>query len=146
MPHSGGDALWSLVAGSPGLLTGAMGLTFRERYCSIHRIDPSGFERHLLARALYLHAVPLRGLLAALPDYLAADHEFLRSAGDLRSRRFFHAEAGEFHAHASNRGICRRFLRLRVSAERVRQVMEETWRATGESNPPVGSSLDLNER
>lgn len=123
-----------------------MGLSFRERYCSIHRIDPSGFERHLLTRTLYSHAVLLRSLLAALPDYLAADIEFLRGVGDIRSRRFFHAEAGEFHAHASNRGICRRFLRLRVSAERVRQVMEETWRATGKSNPPVASSADFNAR
>lgn len=134
------------VIGSPRLPTGSMGLTFRERYCSIHRIDPSGFERHLLARALYSHAALLRSVLAALPDYLAADIEFLRCVGDIRSRRFFHAEAGEFHAHAANRRICRRFLRLRVSAERVRRIMEETWRATGESNPPVASSVDLNAR
>lgn len=99
-----------------------------------------------MPRALYFHARPLRTLLGILPDYFAADREFLRCVGDIRSRRFFHAEAGEFHAHASNRGICRRFLRLRVSAERVRQIMEETWRATGESNPPVASPVDVNAR
>lgn len=99
-----------------------------------------------MSRALYLHARPLRRLLATLPDYFAAEREFLRGVGDIRSRRFFHAEAGEFHTHAANRGICRRFLRLRVSAERVRRIMEETWHATGQSNPPVAPSLDLSGR
>jgi hypothetical protein len=113
-----------------------MALSFRERYCSIHHIELSGFEGHVLPQALYFHARPFRGLLATLPDYFAADREFLRSAGDLRSRRFFHAEAGEFHAHASNRRFLRRFVRLRVSAERVRQIMEESWGTLG-SNPPV---------
>lgn len=121
-----------------------MALSFRERYVAMHHIDPSGFEEHVLRRALYLHARPLREALAAFPDYFAADREFLRSVGDLRSRRFFHAEAGEYHSSASNRGFLRRFLRLRVSAERVRQIMEETWGAQ-ESNPPVETSK-LNER
>ncbi|MBI2512607.1 MAG: hypothetical protein HYV96_11555 [Opitutae bacterium] len=113
-----------------------MALSFRERYSAKHRIDPSGFEEHLLRRALYFHARPLRSLLAALPDYFSADREFLRSVGDLRSRRFFHAEAGEYHTSAASRGPFHRFLRLRVSAERVRQIMEETWGKL-ESNPPV---------
>jgi len=113
-----------------------MALSFRERYCSIHQIAPAGFEEHLLPRVLYFHARPFKGLLDAIPDYFAADREFLRSAGDLRSRRFFHAEAGEYHASAVSRGFLHRFLRLRVSAERVRQIMEETWGSQG-SNPPL---------
>lgn len=116
-----------------------MAPTFRERYCSIHQIGSADFEEHLLPRALYFHARPIRGVLGAFVDYFAADREFLRSVGDLRSRRFFHAEAGEFHSHAANRHFLRRFLRLRVSAERVRQIMEASWGALG-SNPPVASS------
>lgn len=113
-----------------------MALSFRERYCAIHRIAPAAFEEHLLPAALYFHARPLRGLLETLPDYFAADREFLRSVGDLRSRRFFHAEAGEYHTATTCRGFLHRFLRLRVSAERVRQIMEATWGTSG-SNPPV---------
>jgi hypothetical protein len=113
-----------------------MALSFRERYCSIHQIAPDDFEAHLLPQALYFHARLVRGILATLPDYFSADREFLRSVGDLRSRRFFHAEAGEFHTNTASRGFLHRFLRLRVSAERVRQIMEETW-GTLDSNPPV---------
>jgi hypothetical protein len=113
-----------------------MALSFRERYCAIHQIAPSDFEEHLLPSALYLHARPLRGVLQSLPEYFSADREFLRSVGDLRSRRFFHAEAGEYHTATACRGFLHRFLRLRVSAERVRQIMESTWGTSG-SNPPV---------
>ena len=114
----------------------SMALSFRERYCAIHRVAATDFEEHLLPRVLYFHARPFRALLATLPDYFAADREFLRSVGDLRSRRFFHAEAGEYHTSATCRGVLHRWLRLRVSAERVRQIMEETWGALG-STPPI---------
>ncbi|MBX3738687.1 MAG: hypothetical protein KF715_18475 [Candidatus Didemnitutus sp.] len=123
---------------SPYPLTTDMGLSFRERYCSLHGINIAEFEEHLLPRALYFHARPFRGMLAALPDYFAADREFLRSVGDLRSRRFFHAEAGEYHTASGCRGVLHRLLRLRVSAERVRLIMEETW-GTADSHPPVDS-------
>lgn len=113
-----------------------MGLSFRERYCAQHGIQLPEFEEHLFPRALYLHARVFRGVLATVPDYFATDREFLRSVGDLRSRRFFHAEAGEYHTATGSRGLLHRWLRLRVSAERVRQIMEETWGAL-DSNPPV---------
>jgi hypothetical protein len=62
-------------------------------------------------------------------DYFSPDREFLRCVGDIRSRRFFHAEAGEFHADSVNHSMLRRWLRLRVSAERTRVIMEECWGA-----------------
>ncbi|HLP24768.1 MAG TPA: hypothetical protein VK477_03750 [Acidobacteriota bacterium] len=116
-----------------------MALSFRERYCALHQIPLTEFEEHLLPGALYFHARWLRGLLKMLPDYFAADREFLRSVGDLRSRRFFHAEAGEYHTATACRGFLHRFLRLRVSAERVRLIMEKTWGVL-DSNPPVEKS------
>lgn len=116
-----------------------MSLTFRERYCALHQIAVGDFEDHLLRRSLYFHARPLRGVLALLPDYFAADREFLRSVGDIRSRRLFHAEAGEYHAHPANRSLLRRWLRLRVSAERVRVNMEASWQGHGTASPVAGN-------
>lgn len=110
--------------------------TFRERYCQSLGLAPQDFESHLFRRGLYLHARFFAGLLGLIPDYFSADHEFIRSVGNIRSRRYFHAEAGEFHMDGANRGFLRRFLRLRVSAERVRCAMEEHW-GTAESNPPT---------
>lgn len=110
--------------------------TFRERYCAHAGIPTEQFEDHVFARTLYFHARPLRWLLNLVPDYFAADHDFIRSVGDLRSRRFFHAEAGEYSTHALNRGILRRGFLLRVSAERVRLLMEANW-GTHDSAPPL---------
>ncbi|MBA3849956.1 MAG: hypothetical protein C0502_08160 [Opitutus sp.] len=104
-----------------------MSPTFRERYCRHWAIPLEQFEPHALARALYPQARLVRGLLRLRAGYFTADCEFLRSVGDIRSRRLFPAEAADFHYVPQNRDLCRRWLRLRVSAERTRQLMEECW-------------------
>ena len=114
-----------------------MSPTFRERYCRHWAIPLEQFEPHVLVRALYPQARIIRGLLLLWSDYFTADRDFLRSAGDIRSRRFFHAEAGEFHGAEANRRFLRRWLRLRVSAERTRRLMEECWGADAGSASPI---------
>jgi hypothetical protein len=104
-----------------------MAPTFRERYCQRWSISTDEFEQHLLPRVLYLHARPLHRALALHRGHFAADREFLRNVGDIRSRRFFHAEAAEFHDALQNQGVLHRWLRLRVSAERTRRLMEDCW-------------------
>ena len=102
--------------------------TFRERFCQRHGLPLHDFESRVFSETLYLPARPVVSLLRWIqPDFFSSDLEFIRSVGDIRSRRYFHAEAGEFHTHPSNRGILRRWLRLRVSAERVRRLMEAHW-------------------
>jgi len=115
--------------------------SFRERYCAFHHIPIEQFEDHLLLRALHGHARIFRGFLGFFPGYFIPDRDFLRSVGDLRSRRFFHAEAAEFHTSEENRGLMRRVLRLRVSSDRTRELMEECW-GRSESRPPVQSHGD----
>lgn len=121
-----------------------MSPTFRERYCQYWRISPEQFEEHLFRRALYFHAKPLVGLLLLIwPDYFLVDREFVRSVGHIRSRRLFHAEAGEFHGESSNLRFARRWLRLRVSAERTRVFMEECW---GDRDSAAPTAAPLNSR
>lgn len=105
----------------------AMPQSFRERYCAFHAVPLEEFEEHLLLRSLYFHARMIRTFLNFFPGYFVPDRDFIRSVGDLRSRRFFHAEAGEYHTSEGNRGFMRRILRLRVSADRTRHLMEECW-------------------
>lgn len=107
--------------------------TFRERYSQHWSISPSDFEEHLFSRALYLHARAARPILTR--QFFAPDREFLRNVGDIRSRRYFHAEAGEFHDMPENGRLLRRWLRLRVSAERTRRLMEECWGASDSVAP-----------
>ncbi len=107
-----------------------MAPTLRERYCAHWQISPDAYEEHLFRRSLYFHARGLRGIFQLVsPGYFAADREFIRAIGDLRSRRGFHSEAAEFHAAGANRALGRRWLRFRVSAERPRLWMEECWRS-----------------
>ncbi len=109
-----------------------MPLTFRERYCGHWNIPDEQFENHILDRVLYPPARWLRGLLKFLPGYFSPDREFIRSLGLIRSRRLFQAEAGEFHTDPANRLLMRRWLRLRVSAGRMRHAMDECW---GDGSP-----------
>lgn len=113
--------------------------TFRERYCQRWAIPLEQFEEHLFHRSLYWHARVVRKLAAWIwPDHFSSDREFLRCVGDIRSRRFFHAEAVEFHGDGRNHIFLRRWLRLRVSAERTRRAMEECW-GSADSTAPVPS-------
>lgn len=116
-----------------------MSQTFRERYCSLHTIPPEQFEEHLLQRTLYWHARMIRTFLGLIPGYLVADRDFLRNVGDLRSRRLFHAEASEYRTWEANRAFARKVLRLRVSADRTRQAMEECWDSS-ETSSPIASA------
>lgn len=119
-----------------------MSSTFRERYCAHWQILPEQFEDHLFAHALYPQAKVLGPLLMVLVrGYFLPDREFLRQVGDLRSRRLFHAEAGEFHAHEVGGKFFRRWLRLRVSAEKVRLRMEECWEPGGRMSATVKSPV-----
>ncbi|MDP2137936.1 MAG: hypothetical protein Q8J74_08780 [Candidatus Didemnitutus sp.] len=109
--------------------------TFRERYCQHHRLVASDFEQHVFHRTLYRHAWPFLWLLDLIPDYFTTDHDFIRSVGDLRSRRDFHAEAAEFQMNYGNRGFLHRRLRLRVSCAKVHRQLVECW-SDGDSGPP----------
>ncbi len=111
--------------------------TFRERYCRRWALRPEEFDDHAFRRGLYWHARLLRPLLEMLDGHFAPDREFLRVVADLRSRRLFQAEAAEFHSGVAGRRFLRRWLRLRVSAERTRLLMEECW-GQADSRPPVG--------
>jgi hypothetical protein len=109
-----------------------MSSTFRERYCAHHRIPVDQFEESLFRRTLYGHVrliAPLWRLVA--PEWFEVDREFIRTVGLLRSRRMFHAEAGEFHGGEMGRKFGRRWLRVRVSADRVREEMEACWHGAG---------------
>lgn len=78
------------------------------------------------------------------PDFFAADREFIRGIADMRSRRGFQAEAAEFHTHSDNRSFSRRWLRVRVSAERARLWMEECWNSLGSTE--AGSRAPVSGR
>jgi len=114
--------------------------TFRQLYCERRGIAPERFERVLLRRCLYLHALVLYWPLLLLgPGYFAADLDFVRGAGELKYRRELRNEIAEFRYHPAGRGFMHRVLRLRVSADRLRRIFDQHVTAVDSRNPVIGS-------
>lgn len=102
-----------------------------ERYCSHHDLAESAFARHALFRSLPLHARIVYPLLRLLPDFFAADLEFVRNVGRAHSLRDFAIEAADFKQHPHNTRPVRRVLRLRVSSRKLRRQLAHTLAAAG---------------
>jgi len=113
--------------------------TFREIYCERHGIAQDKFERVLVWRSLHWPARPLFWLGRFYRDYYSPDFEFVRSVGELRSRRGFRNEAAEFHYHPQNRGLLRTLFRLRVSSRRLQAIFEHEIHQTV-TTPPFGGT------
>jgi len=98
--------------------------TFRELYCERRGIPADKFERDLVRRSLHWQARPVYWLLGLNREYTSPDYEFIRGVGDLRRWKEYRDEAVEYHYHPHNRGVLRSVLRLRVSAQRLQEVLE----------------------
>lgn len=98
---------------------------FRELYCEHYGIKAEQYEHTLVAQSLHPHAKLVYWLLGLNREYTSPDYEFVRSVGELRSRREFRNEAAEYHYHPRNVGFLRRALRLRVSSHRLQAIFDE---------------------
>lgn len=112
----------SLLVGSD--LTDTM-KTFRELYCEQRQIASDRYETDLVRRCLHWRARPFYWLLGMNREYTSPDFDFVRSVGELHSRRQFRDEAAEYFYHPGNGGFFRRVLRLRVSSRRLQAIFEE---------------------
>lgn len=102
-------------------------MTFAEEFCRVHELEPEQFEAEILKRALYPAARLLRPVLALDRDYFTPDLDFIRGVGRMRHPDAFTIEARDFAHHPENRGFRRETLRLRVSARRLRDLVEATF-------------------
>ncbi|MBI2512653.1 MAG: hypothetical protein HYV96_11790 [Opitutae bacterium] len=112
-----------------------------ERYCSHHALAEPAFARHALLRALPLHARLVYPLLRLVPDFFAADLEFIRSVGRAHSLRDFAIDAADFQQHPHNARVTRRVLRLRVSSRKFRRQLSAALSATTGPAAPAQASL-----
>lgn len=127
-PASSAPSRRSLLAGSASSRHKSFGPTFQERFCRHHGLAKADYTRAVLLRSLYPHARLLRPVLLWLnPDYFGPDLDFVRSVGLMRSRRDYAGEAADFHHADVTRDFLRGPLRLRVSAERLRRIVDATW-------------------
>jgi hypothetical protein len=102
--------------------------TFRELYCERRGISADRFEHELVYRSLHWQARPVYWLLGLNREYTSPDYEFVRSVGDLRRWKEYREEAIEYHYHPRNRGFLRTALRLRVSAQRLKDILDREFK------------------
>jgi hypothetical protein len=116
-------------------MTNAM-KTFRELYCEHRRIGYDLYEEDLVRRCLHRHARPLYWLLGLNREYTSPDFQFVRSVGELHSRRQFRDEAAEYFYHPGNGGFFRKVLRLRLSSRRLQAIFDELIASSGPKPMP----------
>ncbi|MDD3180993.1 MAG: hypothetical protein PHQ04_11685 [Opitutaceae bacterium] len=99
--------------------------TFAELYCERHGIPLERFEQVVFQRCLYPQARLLYPVLRAWgEDYFAPDSEFVHSVGLLRQTAGFREDVSQFFSRRTNRGLMRGTLRLRMSAGRLKKLIE----------------------
>ena len=101
--------------------------TFEEIFCELHGVKRERFARVVFKQVLYRRARAVGWLFAILNgDYFAADYELINAVAQLRRLREFSIEAERFNYHPGNRGWFRRKLCIRISTNRLRQLIKAT--------------------
>ncbi|MFI5338103.1 MAG: hypothetical protein ACHQ5A_15045 [Opitutales bacterium] len=100
--------------------------TYAERYAGHWRLTAAEFESHLFRRALFPHARLIWRLLNRIrPNYFWPDRGLIAALALVRTRRALAGEILEFHRDERNRRPARRWLRLRISATRLKRLLRE---------------------
>jgi hypothetical protein len=123
---------------------------FRQIYCSRNGINEADYAEHLLQKALPPHARAFR-LFSIVTfqnkNHFRSDFDFINNVGCLRHYSDYSQSVDEFHVHPWNqRTLLRGLLRLRVSTNRVRQIVREQLKtkARAEAQPVEHSSATAN--
>ena len=102
-----------------------MSETFREKICRHFEVPLARYEETVLQLTLYPHARWLRRFKAR--DWLAPDRSFIAEVGRLTRRRGFAELAMDFQCEPRNHRFWRRALRLRVSVQRMQDLLADMW-------------------
>jgi hypothetical protein len=114
-------------------------VSFRSRFCAYYRCAESEFERRALGKFLYPPwAAVLPLLLRVAPAVLATDLQIVRQLGLVTSGSNFAAEVRDIRGDYQRKkdfGILRRWLRLRLSRERLFDASRVWQRSMDEGAP-----------
>lgn len=119
--------------------------TIAERFCALHRLNPVRFPAHALWGALTPQARLLYPVLRLVPGYFDADLELIRCLGRQRHLGDFALECSDYRAHPQNKNFLRRYLRLRASTRRLRQILAAAVPSSGPAATDPGSGHPFHE-
>ncbi len=100
-----------------------MSETFQAKVCRHFALPAEHYGDWVLRATLYPHAGWLR--LSGANTWLEPDRNFIEEAGWQTHWRGIHRAARDYQYDPANRTFCRRFLRLRVSVSRMRDLYSE---------------------
>ena len=110
--------------------------TFAELYCEERGLSIDDYPKAVLKAGLYLHARPLAVLINLVHrDYFSPDRDFIEDVGRLRHYHDFIGCGLDFSHHPENRGFLRSALRIRVSTEKMRQLVKSHLKVKGTAHP-----------
>ncbi len=102
--------------------------SFRETFCAQYCVSVPRYQTTVLRLTLYPHAAWLTQL--SHTGILALDRAFVANVGNLTRWRAFETEVNGFECAAANRRPYRRWLRLRISIKRMRELFSEVMGAS----------------
>jgi hypothetical protein len=103
--------------------------TFQQRFLEQQGIDPENFAWSVIHTTVPPHARLLLPLMRFFsPQILAADYDLINQLALLTSRRQFSEFASERHYHPANHGFARKVLGVRVSINRLQNLVYATMR------------------
>lgn len=118
--------------------------TFAELYCERKGISIDDYSKEVLWAGLYLHARPLAVLINLVHrDYFAPDRDFVEDVGRLRHYHDFIGSGLDFSHHPENRGFLRSVLKVRVSTEKMRQLVKSHLREKETAHPDLADKGTL---
>jgi hypothetical protein len=103
-------------------------MTFAEKFCAMHHVPASAYEKEMLSRSLYAPGKLIWRLVGSDAGCFAADREFIGAVGKLTSLHGFEAEMWAFTVNPENSRFHRLSLRMRVSSKRVYQQLVDVMR------------------
>lgn len=115
------------------------GEDFASRYCRWRRVARSAFVETLLAETLYPHARLLRHCLPA--NCFNLDRSFVENVGRLRQRRDFRNAMLDFLDAYEGHHWSRAVLHLRISVDRMRDIVQEVFAADADATASQLSSV-----
>ena len=117
------------VSGADVFIQSAMGQTFAELFCLKRKLPIEQYNKAMLRCCLYRRALIFKPLLTLVsPRYFDPDTELISRVGSLAELDALHNEIVAFKNHPANRRILRRFLHLRISAGRLKDVFDPLMR------------------
>lgn len=95
--------------------------SFKELFCRIYNCRPENFERKLLWRAMFRHAlIPAFFVSLFSHRFFHIDITEIRLLGTIRSPEHFNRELDLFHGrNVRDKNWLRRLLRIRISGRRL---------------------------